>query len=174
MFIKGDLKTIIRNNCIDFEQFKIVSGMYFYWIANVGSRNDDTWQNPYFWIAYDVDDSARPSDSNLILRRQNCRFKTLRPGKVYRQTIRPRWAQEVPDKTQSFGTHDDIQTFRSARHDNPWFDTNSIVSDKKLGFFPGSSNCYKYWLSNPNPHDAVTVMGYWSLVIMWRGHARVQ
>lgn len=161
--------TVLRmttNKAIHYEQFKLSKVYCKVWIENTGLENQDTFKKPDFVMSYDPDDRTI-TDFHLISSRPNSKFKRWDIEKTHTFRLRPRFPTDVKLLTAPVTS---ISSYRSTRHDNPWFDTADFNNATNLQKFE-PTNCIKCAMFNPNSTD-IKIRGYFVYVMKWRFHKR--
>ena len=84
---------MFKNNSITYENFKVLSFQYHFWVADIGLTDSDTYHKMEVHKIYDRNGDDVQHTEGSITSYINCKFKRLEPGKHYVQTLRPQYLQ---------------------------------------------------------------------------------
>ena len=163
------VQRIFRNSSIQYDHFKIISFQFHYWIADLGTTDSDSYQKMETFKAYDRDGVDINHTKETIQSYVNCKFRRLQPGKHYVQTIRPQYLQTKYTGSVAGG----LDMMRSARFDNPWWNTGNCNTVDEIDKFPTCNNSYSIALCNPDSANTKIVRCYYTCYLKYSGYTRV-
>ena len=160
---------MFKNNSITYEKFRILSFQYHFWVTDIGVTDSDTYHKMEVHKIYDRNGDDVKHTEGTITSFINCKFKRLEPGKHYVQTLRPQYLQRRFTGAVSGG----LEMMRTARFDNPWWDTSACNTVEEIRTFPKSDNKYSLLFNNPDNINAKQIRGYYTCYMKFRGYSRV-